>query len=1089
MKTGRFSDELERLAKAGKDGDFDFTFNFDGLSSEEKSNTHLINDAIRGYEAATEYDLMKYRLTSEALGIALWDMDVVSADPVNPDNTLKWSQEFRQMLGFDNENDFPNITHSWSDRLHPDDKKRTLDAFSAHLNDYTGTTPYDIEYRLMRKDGEYRYYHAFGTTLRDKDGVPLRVAGALRDISDVKKLEDSLKSTHQRLMLMLDTSPLCTQIWDKSYNTIDCNEAAIKMYGFENKQEYINRFLKSCSPEYQDDGQRSVEKMIRYVYQAFNEGYCRFDWMFKMPDDDILIPAEVTLVRAKYGNDDVLIGYTRDMREHHQLLHTINKLTVEPPTHNIDNFENNLLKAMDTVGKAVYFDCVSIWKSNETDGKTGCAKIFEWSSDYMLKQEIEKPNTEVFHLDWLVKLSANKCVNGIVRKFSAVERKLLLLQRIVSIIIVPVFLYNKFWGFVSYGDCRNERVFSLSEEAVLRTVSFLFANSVLRNEMTLRLMKATEEALAASRAKSTFLANMSHEIRTPMNAILGITDILLMQKGLSEDTETGLDKIHNSCDLLLGIINDILDFSKIEAGKVDIMPSQYITASLINDSVHLNMIRIDSKSIDFDLQVDENIPSKLIGDALRIKQILNNLLSNAFKYTDSGKVTLSVSWENESLVISVRDTGIGMTKEQLSKLFDEYSRFNLEKSTIEGTGLGLAITRQLIRCMDGEIHVESEPGTGSLFVVRLPQKKSGIEVLGRELAENLKQFRKSFAPGMQRSQITRDPMPYGKVLVVDDVETNLLVATGLLRPYMLQLDTAMRGREAIARIKNGQVYDLVFMDHMMPEIDGIETTKRIRDLGYTNPIVALTANAVVGQADMFLKNGFDDFISKPIDVRHLNFILNKYIRDKQPPEVIEAAYLKAGEIAEIDNNQSQSDLLLLDSFIRDARKALIFLERLCQKTGWTQNEEDLRKYTVFVHGMKSSLRNINEIKLSEFAYKLEMGGREKNIYLIESSTSEFISDLHVLLENLEQKCAANAASNDVECEDIEVYRGKFLNIKNMCAEYDRKGILNIIAVMNKCSKETRMVLEKIKDYITHSEFDEAERAVAAHIDNYNNRIS
>jgi len=1022
QKSKGFSEELEQLADAGKNGDFNFTLNYNGLSDEEKNNILLINEAIRNFKTATEYDLMKYKLTSGALGIALWDMDVVSADPINPDNTFTWSQEFRHMLGFNDEHDFPNVTHSWSDRLHPEDKEKTLEAFAAHLNDYTGNTPYDIEYRLMRKNGIYRYYHAFGTTLRDKNGVPLRVAGALRDInerklmqnqlmimssivhnspnfisykklggeclyvnpaatvltgyshcelmadyvnrlygdkskeyaaeiakklaykgvaqyeyegqtkngelrtiagtafmieenayatiaSDVteaKKMQESLKSAHERLMLMLDTSPLCVQIWDRNFSVIDCNEAAVKLFGFNNKQEYIDKFLESCSPEYQNDGQRSDEKITKLVNQTFKEGYNLYEWMFKMPFDDTPIPAEVTLVRAKYADDEVVIGYTRDMREHQKIM--------------------------------------------------------------------------------------------------------------------------------------NER----------------------------------KEAEIANRTKSTFLANMSHEIRTPMNAILGITDILMMQKGLSQESQAGLNQIHNSCDMLLGIINDILDFSKIEAGKIDIMPAEYIIASLINDSVHLNMMRIDSKPIEFELQIDENIPAKLIGDALRIKQILNNLLSNAFKYTEKGKVTLSISWEEDTLVISLRDTGIGLTSEQLEKLFEEYSRFNLEARTIEGTGLGLAITRHLIIHMNGMIHVESEPGIGSHFIVKLPQKTVDNEILGKDLAENLKQFRKNMVPNMQRNQIIRDPMPYGKVLIVDDVETNLQVAAGLLKPYMLQIDTVMRGRDAIFKIESGNVYDIIFMDHMMPEMDGIETVKRIRNLGYQHPITALTANAVVGQADIFLQNGFDDFISKPIDVRHLNFILNKYIRDKQSPEVIEAAY---EQMRENDISQEQSETLLKESFIRDAHKALIFLERLLKKNDWLENEEDKRKYTVFVHGMKSSLRNIGEIRLSEMAYELEIGGRENKINLIKDCTPVFMDNLKALIENMENEKEENTENY----ENTKDLNQKLLIIMEMCAEYDRKGIFKIISTIDKCSKEAFNVLNTIKSYVIHSEFESAGKAAADYL--------
>ena len=407
-----------------------------------------------------------------------------------------------------------------------------------------------------------------------------------------------------------------------------------------------------------------------------------------------------------------------------------------------------------------------------------------------------------------------------------------------------------------------------------------------------------EEAKNASEAKSRFIANMSHEIRTPMNAILGITEIQLQEEDITPKAREALERIYNSGDLLLNIINDILDLSKIEAGKLEILPSEYEITSLINDTVTLNTMRSGSKPIEFKLSIDENIPSILYGDELRIKQILNNLLSNAFKYSEKGEVKLSVSAEaegedsNVTIVFTVSDTGQGMMGEQIDKLFNEYTRFNMEANrTIEGTGLGMSITRNLIQMMKGEISVRSEINKGSVFTVRLPQGRSGSGVLGRELAENLEKFRVSGAKHLKWAQVIFEPMPYGKILVVDDVESNLYVAKGLMAPYRLTIDTAMSGYKAIEMIKGGSVYDVVFMDHMMPEIDGIEAVKKIRELGYTQPIVALTANAVVGQSDVFMANGFDGFISKPIDVRQLNMMLKKFVRDKQPPEVIEAANL------------------------------------------------------------------------------------------------------------------------------------------------------------------------------------------------------
>ena len=417
------------------------------------------------------------------------------------------------------------------------------------------------------------------------------------------------------------------------------------------------------------------------------------------------------------------------------------------------------------------------------------------------------------------------------------------------------------------------------------------------------MAKEQANAVAASLAKSKFLANMSHEVRTPLNVILGVTELQLHSETLAPDAREAFGMIYNSVDLLLGIINDILDMSKIEAGKLELVPAMYEVATLINDAAQSNMMRIGSKPIDFLLHVDENTPAVVVGDDLRVSQILNNLLSNAFKYTAQGVVTLSVSCEkgqeetdDVTLVFLVSDTGQGMTTEHVSRLFDEYSRFNQEANRATyGAGLGMGITRDLVHLMHGELSVDSEPGRGTIVTVRLPQGNVNAVPLGPEVVEHLRQFRKNGPAQTTRAHIVREPMPYGSVLVVDDISTNLYVAKGLLASYDLPVDTAQSGFAAIEKIKSGRTYDIVFMDHMMPDQDGIETTKHLRGMGYDRPIVALTANAIAGQADMFLANGFDDFISKPIDIRHLNSILNKLIRDKQQPEVIEAARRQTGK--------------------------------------------------------------------------------------------------------------------------------------------------------------------------------------------------
>jgi CheY-like chemotaxis protein/anti-sigma regulatory factor (Ser/Thr protein kinase) len=513
------------------------------------------------------------------------------------------------------------------------------------------------------------------------------------------------------------------------------------------------------------------------------------------------------------------------------------------------------------------------------------------------------------------------------------------------------------------------------------------------------LHNAKEQAALANRVKSDFLARMSHEIRSPMNVILGITEIQLEKEGLPPDTVEALDKVHNSGYVLLNIINDILDLSKIESGKMELAPVNYDVASLINDTVQLNIMRFDTKPILFFLKVDEYVPSTLLGDDLRIKQILNNILSNAFKYTESGEVVLSVSAEVSgadkpvTLVLRVSDTGYGMTQEQIARLFDDYSRFTAKANhEIEGTGLGMGIAKHLIDVMKGEIIVESEPGKGSVFTLRLPQGYVNSTVLGKEGTNYLQQlYIGKKAKPKRAAQISREYMPYGKVLVVDDMEPNLYVATGLLGSYGLTIDSATNGFEAIEKIKSGMVFDIIFMDHYMPGMDGIEATKIIRGLGYTKPIVALTANALAGQAEVFLANGFDGFIPKPIDIRLLNTTLNQLIRDKYPVKIVEAAR-QLKNMQDQKANPGLPDLSYLKALVVDD-----FLPNLNVAAGL------LRKYKMQADCVLSGQEAVDRIKSREPEYDMifmdhmmpEMDGIEA-ARLIRSLDTEYANNIPII---------------------------------------------------------------------------------------------
>ena len=521
---------------------------------------------------------------------------------------------------------------------------------------------------------------------------------------------------------------------------------------------------------------------------------------------------------------------------------------------------------------------------------------------------------------------------------------------------------------------------------------------VLSNIFIAGLLTPLRETMAsleaASKAKSDFLARMSHEIRTPMNAILGIVQIQMQKGGMSEDMENALDRIYNSGNLLLGIINDILDMSKIETGKLRLNPVEYDVPSLINDSVQFNIVRIGSKPVEFKLFVDEGLPAKLLGDELRLKQVLNNMLSNAFKYTDRGRVSLHVSHAEEggdvTLVMKIEDTGQGIKEEDLKMLFSEYQRFNAGANrNTEGTGLGLNITRRLVGLMGGWIEVESVYGQGSVFTVTVKQKAvPSAGVIGAELSKKLRDFTFTSVKQSASQKITRELMPYGTVLVVDDVEINLIVAAGLLSGYHLKVYTASSGFEAIERVRSGESYDIIFMDHMMPNMDGMEATGALRALGYGGVIIALTANAILGNEEMFAQNGFDGFISKPIDIRKLDAVLNRFVRDRHPEEV---AKLKteetAGKVKPVKLNAR-----MFDALKRDVEKAVSSLRESVEKG-------DDKLLSTAAHGMKSAFAAIGENDISRQGLALELAARNGDRGFVAANVENFIKALEEFIAN------------------------------------------------------------------------------------------
>lgn len=625
--------------------------------------------------------------------------------------------------------------------------------------------------------------------------------------------------------------------------------------------------------------------------------------------------------------------------------------------------------------------------------------------------------------------------------------------------------------------------------------------------------QANIEIEKVANLKSDFLANMSHEIRTPMNAVIGLAEMAL-REDLPPNARDYINQIKSSGKTLLTIINDILDFSKVESGKMDIVEEEYEPVSVINDISSIVSTRLEKEDVEFILDMNPNIPRKLIGDNIRLKQIIINLANNAVKFTKSGQVKLSFDYkevddEDIELLFAVEDTGIGIKKADMPKLFQSFQQLDSKRNrNIEGSGLGLAISKQLLQLMHGDIQVESTYGIGSTFSFNLPQKvidmepsiqvnhsenemlygyiensyisrqlEEDLERLGytykntssiSELIEQLKDYHsyffveaKSFTHEVQnfiskhpdmtaivlvsfKSTQTYDisnvivvkkPLsslflaaifneeihsfdnqeasdefydftaPEAKILIVDDNSVNLTVCEGLLEPLSMQVETATSGQEAIEKISKKK-YDLILMDHMMPEIDGVEATHIIRRFHkeYENvPIIALTANAVSGIKEMFIKEGMNDFIAKPIEVRILVAKLKRWL-PKGKLRNINTKNTQAGKDNRsqtqeetppaIDDLDTASALKLLGSaklfwnVLKDYYHTIPKKHALIQQYA---DEKDWRNYTIEVHALKSASKQIGANKLSELAAILEVAGNETNEQLIVEKTPELLA--------------------------------------------------------------------------------------------------